>query len=353
MRVLIADDSAFMRQALARAIAETSGLEVVGRAKNGKEAVDLATQLKPDAISLDIEMPEMDGLTALRHIMRACPTRVLMCSSLTTAGSVQSLQALRMGAADVIAKENGATLPGGVTFHQEYIRRLQALAESSVEARDTSANKLTNTNQGSVDAWTPPCLNRLDLIAIGSSTGGPPVLETILAAVSPTLPVPVVVAQHMPRIFTESMANRLNDVVTTPVVHAQNGTPLKPGHIYICPGGEHAHIVKSAGHQLRLKTGPEPSTDLYYPSVDALFSSAAEATGARTLAFILTGIGEDGSIGAKALRDAGGHLVAQDRQSCVVYGMPRSVAERDLASSVMTPAEIASLLGSLTAKVAA
>ncbi|MEM8781356.1 MAG: chemotaxis response regulator protein-glutamate methylesterase [Planctomycetota bacterium] len=353
MRVLIADDSAFMRQALARAIGETGGLEVVGRAKNGKEAVELATQLKPDAISLDIEMPEMDGLTALRHIMRACPTRVLMCSSLTTAGSVQSLQALRMGAADVIAKENGATLPGGKTFHEEYVRRLQALAESSIEARQVKPEIQTKTNQNSGPAWTPPRIERLDLIAIGSSTGGPPVLETLLTALPANLPVPVVVAQHMPRIFTQSMAERLNDVAPLPVVHAEHGTPLRPGQVYVCPGGEHAHVVRYAQNQLRLKVGPEPTTDLYYPSVDALFHSIAEATGARTLAFILTGIGEDGSKGAKTLRDAGGHIVAQDRASSVVYGMPRSVAERGLASTVMSPDQMAALLGELATKAAA
>ncbi|MEM1446290.1 MAG: chemotaxis-specific protein-glutamate methyltransferase CheB [Planctomycetota bacterium] len=352
MRVLIADDSAFMRQALARAIAETSGLEVVGRAKNGKEAVELATQLKPDAISLDIEMPEMDGLTALRHIMRACPTRVLMCSSLTTQGSVQSLQALRMGAADVIAKENGATLPGGVSFHQEYVRRLQALAESSAEERLGKTEDQTKTKQIST-SWHPPRLERLNLIAIGSSTGGPPVLEKVLSAIQPGLSVPVVVAQHMPQIFTASMAHRLNEVVRVPVIHAEHGTPLRPGAVYICPGGEHAHVVKYAGNQLRLKVGPEPKTDLYFPSVDALFGSAADATGARTLSFILTGIGEDGSKGAKALQEAGGHVVAQDRKSCVVYGMPRSVVERGLASAVMNPDQMADLLTGLTAKAAA
>ncbi|MEM1097331.1 MAG: chemotaxis-specific protein-glutamate methyltransferase CheB [Planctomycetota bacterium] len=352
MRVLIADDSAFMRQALASAIAETSGLEVVGRAKNGKEAVELAQQLKPDAVSLDIEMPEMDGLTALRHIMRACPTQVLMCSSLTTAGSVQSLQALRMGAADVIAKENGATLPGGVSFHQEYVRRLQALAESNVESRKLTPNNQTNTRQKS-EHWTAPRPERLDLIAIGSSTGGPPVLETILAAVTPGLSIPIVVAQHMPNIFTQSMANRLNDVLKVPVVHGEHGSSLRPGQITICPGGEHAHVVRYAGNQLRIKTGPEPKTDLYYPSVDALFSSSAQATGARTLAMILTGIGEDGSKGAKAIRGAGGHMIAQDRKSCVVYGMPRSVSEAGLASAVMTPSQMSGVLGGLITKAAA
>ncbi len=350
MRVLIADDSAFMRQALARAAGDADGLEVVGRAKNGREAVELAQQLKPDAISLDIEMPEMDGLTALRHIMRACPTRVLMCSSLTTAGSVQSLQALRMGAADVIAKENGATLPGGKTFHEEYVRRLKALAQSSVDARHHTH---TETKHRSATAWKAPPLSQIDLIVVGSSTGGPPVLETVLAGASPGLSVPIVVAQHMPRLFTESMANRLNDILSTPVVHAEHGTALRPGNIYICPGNEHTHILRYAGNQLRLKVGPEPATDLYYPSVDALFGSAATATKDRTLAFILTGIGEDGSKGAKALRDAGGHVVAQDRPSCVVYGMPRSVAEKGLASAVLSPDEMATALRTMTAKAAA
>ncbi len=338
MRVLIADDSTFMRQALARAVTEASDLEVVGRARDGREAVAMAKELRPDVITLDIEMPEMDGLTALRHIMREAPTKVLMCSSLTQEGSVQSLQALRMGAADVIGKVNGSTLPGGRSFHEEFIRRVRGLAQAS---RDTAPPPAPRSARDSFQI-NPA---HYDLIVIGSSTGGPPVVETLLTALGPRQRLPIVVGQHMPAVFSKAMADRLNELCSLPVIHAQNGTSIEPGHVYICPGNEHSHIVRYAGDSLRLKVGEEPKDHLYHPSVDALFSSAAQARGKKTLAIILTGIGDDGADGAEALRKSGATVLAQDQASCVVYGMPRAVAERGLASAVMTPDEIAKILG--------
>ncbi len=343
MRVLIADDSTFMRSALGRAIRSDAALELVGSAKNGREAIELAKQLRPDVVTLDIEMPEMDGLTALRHILRAVPeTAVLMCSSLTTAGSEASLQALRLGAADVIAKENGATMPGGQSFHDEYLRRVKALGQTAVDKR------------GPAPSTTPPArgdktksvigLAHARLVLIGSSTGGPPVLETILAALPADYPAPVVIAQHMPRVFTESMAKRFDELCSLPVIHLSHRDSVVPGKVYICPGHEHSHLLNYAAGQVRVKTSPEPKDQLYYPSVNVLFETGAAIDPKHTVAVVLTGIGEDGRSGAEKLKQAGGTILAQDRASCVVYGMPRAIAEANLADAVLTPEQIAQTL---------
>ncbi len=367
MRVLIADDSTFMRQALARVIQSDPALELVGRAKDGREAVAMAKELAPDVITLDVEMPEMDGLTALRHILRETknPPHVLMCSSLTTQGSTASLQALRLGAADVLAKENGAILPGGQSFNDEYLRRVKALAADAADKKKHptpapgsipgSAASPTSGKAKSVEKNPLPVIGRdqFDLVVIGSSTGGPPVLETILAALPAGFPLPVVVAQHMPKLFTESMASRLNELCSLPVIHAQHRDLIEPGKIYICPGHEHSQLISYAGGQLRLRTSIEPKEEVYYPSVNVLFNSAAEATGKRTLAVVLTGIGEDGTRGATQLRKQGATVYAQDRASCVVYGMPRSIAQAGQASAVLTPVQIAATIAKIGPRSAA
>lgn len=364
MRVLVADDSTFMRQALTRALSAEPTIEVVGRARNGVEAVKLAKELKPDVITLDIEMPEMDGLTALRRIMREAPTQVLMCSSLTTEGSVQSLQALRLGAADVLAKVNGATLPGGKTFHDELVRLVKALGQENRFNRPTTptASAASAGTSGSAATTPPPARrskvpvlrrDRFDLVVIGSSTGGPPVLETVLSKIPAGFPLPIVIAQHMPRLFTESMAIRLNEICQANVVHASHGTIVEPGTVYVCPGNQHSHLVNYAGGNLRLKVSDEPADALYHPSVNVLFDTAAQITGGRTLAAIMTGIGDDGSRGAETLFKQGATILAQDRESCVVYGMPRSVAEHGHASAVLTPAHIGEAIASLASRAAA
>ena len=353
-RILITDDSVFMRSAIGRALAEQADFDVVGKARDGREAVALAKELRPDVVTMDIEMPEMDGLTALRRIMREAPTRVLMCSTLTTQGSAQSMQALRLGAADVIPKEVSADPETRQRFLSDLINRVRALGESQHPSRRAGDEPSAD------DAATPaisktPVLSEsdYDVLCIASSTGGPPVLETILAKLPAGLKVPVIIGQHMPRIFTESMAQRLDEVCPLKVVHARHGMKLEPGVVYVAPGGEHTQVQSTNWSKARLRVGPEPTDALYMPSADVLFGSAAEVYGRRTLAIVLTGIGHDGVKGAKPLHDAKATILAQNEATCVVYGMPRAIVEAGLAAAVLTPDQIAEALSRITIRAAA
>ncbi len=348
MRILIADDSVFMRSAIGRVLEEQPDFEIVGKARNGREAVDLAKELRPDVITMDIEMPEMDGITALRRIMRESPTQVLMCSTLTTAGSMQSLQALRLGAADVIPKDLSPDPKIKQAFLNDLVRRIRGLGESDRHrAENPAAKPAAPTEIPSLRS------DQFDVICIASSTGGPPVLETLMAGLPANLNLPIVIGQHMPRVFTESMARRLNDICALDVLHAEDGMELEAGKVYVAPGGIHTHLERASLARRRLRMSAEPITAIYMPSADVLFSSAAKVCHRRVLGVILTGIGDDGLEGAKQLHACGAPIFAQDRASCVVYGMPRAVAEAGYATASLSPDDIAAALGRLAVRAAA
>ncbi len=348
MRVLVTDDSAFMRRAVCTMLAADPDIEVVGVAHNGKEAVDLAKTLKPDVITLDIEMPEMDGLTALRHIMRTAPTQVLMLSSLTTEGSTASLQALKLGAADVLAKDQSNFSMNMSKMQVKLIQLVKALAQSNPHRKTASSQKpAASTELPRFRA------SQFDLICIGSSTGGPPVLETILGALPETLRTPIVVAQHMPVIFTRSMAERLDKMCALSVKHVEEREAVKSGYVYLARGGKHMQIHKLSSGRLEARVGTEPATAVYKPSVDALFSSSAKATGSKTLAIVLTGIGADGLEGGRELHKIGGTILAQNQETCVVYGMPKSVTEAGITTANLSPFDLGKTLRSLAATAAA
>jgi len=338
-----------MRSAIGRALEDEVAFDVVGKARNGVEAIDLAKKLRPDVITMDIEMPEMDGLTALRRIMREAPTQVLMCSTLTTEGSRQSLQALRLGAADVIPKNPGDTAETKRHFLEDLVRRVRGLGEHNPHAPE-------HKNQPVAKANDPPVAfvgDRFDLVCIGSSTGGPPILETILGGLPASLTTPIVVAQHMPKLFTESMSHRLDDICPMAVVHAEDGMVVEPGHVYIAPGGLHTHVKRASLARRKLTINDQPAEAVYTPSVDALFGSAAASCGRRVLSVILTGIGEDGVKGAARLHQAGAPILAQNKATCVVYGMPRAVAEAGFATAVLDPKDILTSLSTLASRAAA
>ncbi len=349
MRVLVTDDSAFMRRAVCTMLTADPDIEVVGVAQNGREAVDLAKSLKPDVITLDIEMPEMDGLTALRHIMRTAPTQVLMLSSLTTEGSTASLQALKLGAADILAKDQSNFSLNMSKMQTKLIRIVKALAQSNPHRK--SAALKTPSAKTAVPKFRSA---QFDLVCIGSSTGGPPVLETILSALPASTRVPIVVAQHMPEIFTRSMAERLDKLCELSVKHVEECETIESGHIYLARGGMHIHVHKLSPGKFEARMSAEPADAVYRPSVDALFSSAANATAARTLAIVLTGIGADGLVGGKELHEKGGTILAQNQDTCVVYGMPKSVTEAGITTASLSPTDLGKALSTLaTTAVAA
>ena len=342
MRVLVVDDSAFMRRAISTMLNSDPEIQVVGLAKNGVEAIEFAKKLKPDVITLDIEMPEMDGLTALRRIMRESPTQVLMVSSLTTEGSHASLQALRLGAADVLAKEMSQISLNVSAMHEDLLQRIKALANSTRFKHTQDQADITTVDQ-------PPSFRpgQFDVICIGSSTGGPPVLETIIGSLKAEMTTPIIVAQHMPEIFTRSMSERLDEISGMHVVHAENGMPIQKSTVYVAPGGHHTHLHKDGLAKWSLRVNDEPKKAIYKPSVTALFESAAQATGSRSLAIVLTGIGDDGLLGARKLHETGGIILAQSQETCVVYGMPKAVTQAAITAASLCPTDITKSLLSL------
>ncbi|MEX1090684.1 MAG: chemotaxis-specific protein-glutamate methyltransferase CheB [Phycisphaeraceae bacterium] len=344
MRVLIVDDSAFMRRAISQMLSEAPDIQVVGTARNGQEGVEMADRLEPDVITMDVEMPVMDGLTALRHIVRKSSARVLMLSSLTVEDSRVALQALRLGAADVMAKDMSQVSLSITNIKQDLITRVRALG--AARPRKLATTTPTRPPPGGDE---PPVFRpgQFDLICIASSTGGPPVLEEILSALPATLVAPVVVAQHMPELFTRSMAQRLGEICRLRVHHVADRMPMERQGIYICPGGAHTHVHKVGLAKFELRVSADPVEAVYRPSADVLIGTAAAAAGSRVLAIVLTGIGEDGLRGCRALHEQHGVILAQDQESCVVYGMPKAVTQSALATASLAPAAIARSLCTL------
>lgn len=351
MRVLIIDDSAFIRKALTQFLSNDPEFEIVGIARNGQDGLEKAKTLRPDVITLDVEMPVMDGMQTLARIMeecRVCKPAVLMCSTKTVAGCQVTLEAMRLGAADFITKDIEATVLGSEAFQQELIGKLKAIGERVIRRRVgaaplTPASTPISTAPSSINLAGKP----FDLLVIGSSTGGPPVLETILTSLPADFPMPVVVAQHMPLIFTQSMAERFGARCKLQVIHANEGDVVRRGQIAIAPGGKHLRVHAeraSRGGGLRVEVSDQPLTALYKPSVNELFRSAAAATGAKTLGVVLTGMGDDGMLGAIDLHRVGGTVLAQDANSCVVYGMPKAVVQAGVAAAALSPLAIVQTL---------
>jgi two-component system chemotaxis response regulator CheB len=348
IRVLVVDDSAFMRRAISRMLTSDKAIEVVGIGRNGREAVELVAKLRPDVVTLDIEMPEMDGLTALQKIMAATPTHVVMLSSLTTAGSHAALRALSLGAADVLAKDSSQMSLAITNIQDELVGKVRALGANHKWRSCTTPRVIAPIAQVPVFKT-----GQFDVICIGSSTGGPPVLEKILAAMPASLTTPIVVAQHMPAVFTASMAQRLSEICQLRVRHVESGMPLERRTIYISPGGKHTHFHRKNLISTELVVKDDPVTAPYRPSVDVLFATAAAAFRGRVLGVVLTGMGNDGLAGGRELHKLGSTILAQSEETCVVYGMPKAVTENALITASLTPDQIAKAMTQLADRAAA
>ncbi|MDB5454494.1 MAG: response regulator receiver modulated CheB methylesterase [Caulobacter sp.] len=313
IRVLVVDDSATMRGLITAALKRDPGIEVVGAAGDPFEARGMIKALNPDVVTLDIEMPNMNGLEFLEKIMRLRPMPVVMVSTLTQAGAEVTLRALELGAVDCVAKPTMAT--GTQDAMAEIAVKVRAAARATIRTKADSAPVVRRKDY----------LPSGDVVAIGSSTGGVEALLSILSMFPETCP-PTVITQHMPATFTASFAARLDRASGGKVQEATDGALLEPGKVYVAPGGgAHLEVVRSAGLRCRLVQGDPVSG--HRPSVDVLFNSVAAAVGDKAVGVILTGMGRDGAQGLLAMRQAGAHTLGQDEQSCVVYGMPRSAFE--------------------------
>jgi two-component system chemotaxis response regulator CheB len=310
-RVLVVDDSAVMRKLITAALSADPELEVVGEAGDPLQAREAIKALNPDVITLDVEMPNMNGIDFLERIMRLRPMPVVMISTLTARGTEATLAALELGAVDCIEKPRGSDAEG--------FRMIAEKVKMAARARVRSRNPRTE----------PACTSHFApndrIVAIGSSTGGVEALLTIVERL-PADCAPTVITQHMPATFTKSFAERLNRACAATVTEARDGDPLVSGHVYVAPGGDY-HLEIEGKAQLRCKVTHGDPVSGHCPSVDVLFSSVARAAKGRGLGVILTGMGRDGARGLKAMRDAGARTLGQDESTCVVYGMPRAAFE--------------------------
>lgn len=352
IRVLIVDDSPFMRKALERMLLAASDIQVVGSARDGFDALEKIQELKPDIVTLDVEMPRMDGLTCLKRIMVECPMPVLMVSSLTQEGATATLEALAAGALDFIPKESSLASNSILQIQQDLQEKVRKLAHSprfrKPGARPSapppsSAPAAPSLGTPRTSAAISPAKNVAlghisaspvaELLAIGCSTGGPKALQDLLPGLPKNLPVPTVIVQHMPASFTKPFAERLNSICQVDVKEAENGETAKPGTVYIAPGGIHLYL-RQRGNQYQLELNPEPAGSLHRPSVDTLFQSIAEQSTRQVLAMILTGMGSDGAKGMEMLKAKGAHTLAEAEETCVVYGMPRAAFDRGCVDQV-------------------
>ena len=383
IRVLIADDSAFMRKVLSDLFKKQADFEVVATAKNGKEAIELTKQLKPNLLTMDVNMPVMDGLNALAVIMDECPTPVVMLSSLTQEGTEATIRALELGAVDFISKAGGS-ISRIDTIEEDILAKCRNAALARVHkmlrlppkpaavppkpaaptmkriqlplqrgGRPTApppapaapARNPLLRRQQQTPAFTPHAVSASGapagqkLVAIGTSTGGPQALQNVITQLPGDLPCGVVVVQHMPPGFTKALADRLNSISAIKVKEAEDGDIIQSGQVYIAPGNYHMRIA-SEGRKRKIVLGQDPPVGNHRPAVNVMFDSVAPV-GRELVAVIMTGMGCDGCEGMKKIKANGGYSIAQDEASCVVYGMPKAVVDAGLADEVRPVQNIA------------
>jgi two-component system, chemotaxis family, protein-glutamate methylesterase/glutaminase len=347
IKVLIVDDSAIVRKLLADSLKGEPDIDVVGGAGDPFVARDMILRLEPDVLTLDIEMPRMDGLSFLRRLMAHRPMPVIIISSLTQAGSAATIDALRAGAVDVLAKPGDPSSVGELAVRlKQRVRAIRGMAPSGL-ARAV-APVATSLPASTVRFDLPQ--RRHGVIAIGASTGGPQAIEAVLSRLPAETP-PIVIAQHMPAGFTKAFADRLDKASAIRVVEAAGGEQLEPGMAYVAPG-EHHLVVQRSGIKLMTVLHDGPALHHQRPAVDELFFSLAKLRGVPVVAALLTGMGSDGADGLLALRQAGAETIAEDEHSCIVFGMPREAIARGAAMHVATLLQMPQVISECFSRVA-
>lgn len=338
IRVLVVDDSAFMRQVIGDILSGENLIEVVGRARNGQEALKMLHSLQPDVITLDMEMPGMNGLEVLKEVMAKRPTPVVMVSSLTQEGADITMQALDAGAVDFVPKPSGTISLDMNTVGGE-------LCQKVLGAGNATVKRLGHAEIARAAARTHPFQKRCELrrraemLVIAASTGGPMALQELLPTLSASFPIPILIVQHMPPGFTSSFAKRLDERSKITVVEGYDWLPARRGVAVIAPGGYHM-LVERHGADIVCRLSGAPPVRSVRPAADVLFNSVADVVGGNVVVLVLTGMGRDGMDGARALHDKGASVIAQSKETCVVYGMPGSVVDSGLADFILPLYEI-------------
>lgn len=346
IKILVVDDSAFMRKSITLLLESDKNLKVIGTAVDGFDAISKIKLLNPDIVTLDIEMPRMDGLTALRHIMTECPKPVLMLSSLTTEGAEETIKALELGAIDFIPKSIsiGNASIGGVKA--DLLRKVKEIFNNKLLLRKINLlkkDKVATIPKIKQNSGNLP-IKIYKAMGIGISTGGPISLQKIVPLFSDRIRVPIFIVQHMPPKFTTSLAERLNKLSQLEVKEAEKGEVVRNGVVYIAPGGFHMIIKQDGLGNKLIDISEQPAQSLHRPSVDVMLESIQNAYGKNILGIIMTGMGKDGFEGIKKLKNIGGYCLAQDEESCVVYGMPRAVIENGLADAIASLNDIPQII---------
>jgi two-component system chemotaxis response regulator CheB len=339
IRVLIVDDSAFMRTALSRMIASEPGLEVVGTATTGSEALGKVASLDPDVVTLDVEMPGLDGLETLRRIMAFAPRPVIMVSAATERDAEITFNALAAGAFDYVPKQLSSTSLDILHIQPDLIAKIRAAAASRSSLLAGASRKKAPRSSSFLEHRngnpTSPAI-----VALGTSTGGPKALQEILPLLPRDLPVPILIVQHMPPGFTAPFAHRLDSLCAVSVREAAHEELIEPGVVYIAPAGMHMTVERSSDSLGVICLDTRPEKSLHMPSVDLMMKSVARNFKHSSMGIIMTGMGSDGAEGMKAIYREGGFTVGQDEASCVVYGMPRACAEAGVLNRVVPLCQI-------------
>lgn len=343
INVLIVDDSIIIRKRIARMLEENRRIKVVGTASNGREALEKIEALKPDVVTLDVEMPKMNGIEALSEIMKRFNIPVIMLSAITEEGAAVTIEALELGAMDFVLKPHPNDKRSKDQFSRELILKVRAAAlsktgqrkEKSVQRREEQVVKSERMGREDGRKFLNPA------VAIGISTGGPRTLAQVLPKIPADFPAPIFVAQHMPAGFTKTLSKRLDGTCQIKVKEARNGEMVKQSVCYIAPGDCHMRVIPmtlSKGVMIKVSTHPKDA--LYKPSADIMMESVAQVYGKDSVGVVMTGMGSDGTKGMKAIKSRGGNTIAEDKTSCVVFGMPRSVIEAGLADIILPSTRI-------------
>lgn len=346
VKVLVVDDSAFFRRRIKEILDADKHIEVIGTAANGREAVASVPRLKPDVVTMDIEMPVMDGITAVREIMRSHPTPIMMFSSLTTAGAKATLEALDAGAVDFLPKNIEDIAACRELAKRQLCARVRVIGARGLKYQSPQQQIASSPRRSrpAAESALPHCdLRQYRLVMIGTSTGGPAALQDVLSKLPQNFPLPIILIQHMPASFTKPFSERLDSICNITVKHAADRDVLQPGTAYLAPGGYQLSLERE-GERYLIRITDAQEGETYKPCVDITFTSAARAVAGKTLALVLTGMGADGREGARLLKEKGSTIWVQDEASCVVAGMPSAVSDAGLADAVLPLNRIADAL---------